>query len=105
MPSKQYENKLNPWYPATIKSLNRFVESNSPSTTTSTNGLNNSYPRLGSLLIVQASIFPLNQSNNQNSGSNNKYDNKYNSDIWSESTPDLRPGDLLLIKGPHLGYR
>lgn len=63
----------------------------------------NSDPRLGSLLVLTALSLPR---NNSHEGSRDETTNgRGGGDLWTEATPDLRPGDLLMIKSSHLGSR
>lgn len=59
-------------------------------------------PRLGSLLVLNAVSLPTAYS--QEGSRDETTHGRGGNDTWAE-TPDLRPGDLLVIKSPHLGSR
>jgi hypothetical protein len=72
------------WHSASVKQISHFLETNH---CLEPNEIGNSDPRLGQLLILNTTIIPKNV------------------DSWSDLTPDLRPGDLVMMKSYQLGSR
>jgi hypothetical protein len=98
------------WSLVSIKMISHYIEME---TRVESNDNGSSDPRLGSLLVLSALSLPMShhlahessrdESTNGNRGGSGR--GRGGSDSWTESTPDLRPGDLLMIKSAHLGSR
>lgn len=89
------------WFSVSIKNISHYIETNSR---LELNDIESSDPRLGSLLVLSTVVLPTAHSISIDESTTHR--NRSGScESWSEVTPDLRPGDLVVIKNIHMGER